>query len=413
MVNSNFGIIGLLAVGVGAFALYKNKDVIENLIKGGNKEQNVPPQLSYESCQGYRSRLYNLGYRIDWISDCQPVTITAPTAIIPTDSPVTSGTGQTGVFSGVGTVTLPTQIQTTTPSVSTPVADEEVDEIIDTIFDGQLDPSSQDAIVEQATKIVISDITLYGFTGQFDINETIKMFGNTNTKVGVLTYDWDFGDGAISSGTNKQYTNHSYEKAGQYTIRLTVSSSYGASATKTKTINVIPDPIQQGDVTAKVLDQANSAIIRLTSTHSQGMKGSYTVNMTGVNVKRVSGNTYINSKSQTDIQITGLTSGYTMFSVDFRPEGSSKDIIIHDNETVFIYDEPVVAPPPQSSGNNTPTCSPSTTVQSILFQLDTVLTAPSWYYSGNVKDVKECRIDEQAFINSYNYLLSTGVITIR
>jgi len=51
--------------------------------------------------------------------------------------------------------------------------------------------------------------------------------------------------------------------------------------------------------------------------------------------------------------------------------------------------------------------------QSILFQLDTVLTAPSWYYSGNVKDVKECRIDEQAFINSYNYLLSTGVITIR
>ena len=103
----DFGIIGVLALGVGAFALYKNKDSIENLIKGGNNEQNVPPQLSGESCQGYRSRLYNLGYRIDWVNECQPDTVTPPSAIIPTDSPVTSGTGQTGVFSGIGTVTLP------------------------------------------------------------------------------------------------------------------------------------------------------------------------------------------------------------------------------------------------------------------------------------------------------------------
>ena len=416
MAKLDLGIIGVLALGVGAFALLKTGILGKITLPKPDitKTPNFPVQLTSESCQQFRNRVQTLGWQVDWNTQCQNEPL-QPTAIIPTDNgqTVTIASGETAVFAGVNTpVILPTQIQSQTPSVSTPIPVEDTQQVIEDIFDGNLDPSSQDVIVTQATKVFISDITLFGFIGQLDIGENIKFFGNVNTGVGVLTYDWDFGDNVISSGTNKQYTNHTYSKEGQYIVTLKVTSNYGASATKTKTINIIPNPVKQGDVTSKVLPQPNSALIRLTNNHTNGITGSFTVNITGANTKRFSSTTHINGKQSAEIIIDGLNSGYSKFSIDFKPNGSSKDIVIDDNQTIFIYDLIVEAIPnaPAVVDNS---CKLSSEVQAILFQLDTVLKSPTWFMTGNVKDVRECNLDERIFINSYNSLLLQGIITVK
>ncbi|MDL2260975.1 PKD domain-containing protein [Methanimicrococcus sp. OttesenSCG-928-J09] len=57
-----------------------------------------------------------------------------------------------------------------------------------------------------------------------------------NSKGENLKYSWDFGDGKTSTDKNPK---HTYEKSGTYTVKLTVSNSYGNNtATKDKYITV-------------------------------------------------------------------------------------------------------------------------------------------------------------------------------
>jgi gliding motility-associated-like protein len=53
-------------------------------------------------------------------------------------------------------------------------------------------------------------------------------FRNTSTGPGTLSYQWDFADGSTSTAPNPQ---HSYSRAGDYPVRLTVTSSVGCVST--------------------------------------------------------------------------------------------------------------------------------------------------------------------------------------
>jgi len=53
-------------------------------------------------------------------------------------------------------------------------------------------------------------------------------FTNTSTGPGTLNYQWDFADGSTSTQTDPQ---HSYTQAGDYPVRLTVTSSVGCVST--------------------------------------------------------------------------------------------------------------------------------------------------------------------------------------
>ena len=55
----------------------------------------------------------------------------------------------------------------------------------------------------------------------------------------VVSWTWFFGDGFISFG---QFTSHSYNNPGNYTVTLTVQDTAGLSASKTTTIPVGPRP---------------------------------------------------------------------------------------------------------------------------------------------------------------------------
>ena len=53
----------------------------------------------------------------------------------------------------------------------------------------------------------------------------------------IVSYSWDFGDGATATGPS---ATHSYASAGSYSARLTVGDDYGLSASSSQTIAVTP-----------------------------------------------------------------------------------------------------------------------------------------------------------------------------
>ncbi len=64
----------------------------------------------------------------------------------------------------------------------------------------------------------------------------------TNTSTGALDFEWDFGDGSISSDFNP---SHTYLNAGVYTLVLTISN-WLTEVTATTSIHVTPLNLKQG-----------------------------------------------------------------------------------------------------------------------------------------------------------------------
>jgi PKD repeat protein len=55
----------------------------------------------------------------------------------------------------------------------------------------------------------------------------------------VVFWSWSFGDNVFSGGT---FTNHNYNRPGNYTVTLTVTDNAGLSSTRSTTVNVRPQP---------------------------------------------------------------------------------------------------------------------------------------------------------------------------
>ncbi len=56
----------------------------------------------------------------------------------------------------------------------------------------------------------------------------------------IVSYAWDFGDGGTSSAVSAE---HSYDAAGEYTVKLTVTDNAGASKSATKQVTVTDPPL--------------------------------------------------------------------------------------------------------------------------------------------------------------------------
>jgi PKD repeat protein len=69
-----------------------------------------------------------------------------------------------------------------------------------------------------------------------------------------LVYFWDFGDGTIKQGQDLNTTNHSYEKAGVYIIKLTVSDDDGANDTVEVKVRINSLPDMDGDGIPDIID---------------------------------------------------------------------------------------------------------------------------------------------------------------
>ena len=71
------------------------------------------------------------------------------------------------------------------------------------------------------------------------VNEEITFDASASTDPdgSIVSYEWDFGDGNITS-TTEEKINHSYSEAGSYMVKLTVTDDDGVTSSTTKRITV-------------------------------------------------------------------------------------------------------------------------------------------------------------------------------
>ena len=84
------------------------------------------------------------------------------------------------------------------------------------------------------------DATPWGLSGRqksFDASGTSDDLGPAG-----LRYEWSWGDGSVRELTYRPYANHTFARAGTYTVELRVTDVEGASASANLTVDVLRDP---------------------------------------------------------------------------------------------------------------------------------------------------------------------------
>jgi len=69
----------------------------------------------------------------------------------------------------------------------------------------------------------------------FTVEGNEVAFLDTSDGVNIVSWEWDFGDGTTST---EQNPTHSYEEAGSYQVKLTITDSNDYSDTVTKFVNI-------------------------------------------------------------------------------------------------------------------------------------------------------------------------------
>jgi PKD repeat protein len=259
--------------------------------------------------------------------------------------------------------------------------------------------------VVQTSKLNLTSIDIFGVTGNTDINETVKFYANVTSGEGIISYDWDFGDGKVSRGTDRQFESHEYKTHGQFTISLTVSNNFGEYMTKSKTINVIPNPVKESDLSIQILRHVNSAVIRITNNHVTNVSGLYDLKLKGSTQKSFSGSVFVQALDYSDITISQLVSGTTGFEFQLRTNG----LILNKVEDLFIETTYIETPSEEDLGY----CVIDQEIRDIVTQLNNTLIAPEWFMKYDVDYIQTCQITKESFLGTFNDMLSKGTIRAR
>ena len=87
--------------------------------------------------------------------------------------------------------------------------------------------------------------------GAVDLAVTFDASGSSDPDGTIVSYDWNFGDGATGSGINSA---HTYGAAGTYNVTLTVTDDRGGSATATSQVTVLAPNVTPTAAFSAVVD---------------------------------------------------------------------------------------------------------------------------------------------------------------
>jgi PKD repeat protein len=119
-------------------------------------------------------------------------------------------------------------------------------------------------------------------SGLAPLNVAFDGGGSSDADGSIVSYAWNFGDGATASGIT---TSHSYATAGSYVARLTVTDNLGATNSTTTTIQVTANlPSAPSNLTATAISRSQ---INLSWSDNAG-------NETGFKIERCAGATCSN-----------------------------------------------------------------------------------------------------------------------
>ncbi|MCX7973672.1 MAG: PKD domain-containing protein, partial [Candidatus Aminicenantes bacterium] len=82
----------------------------------------------------------------------------------------------------------------------------------------------------------VADFTFSPITGLFPLDVTFDASASYDPDGVIVTYEWSFGDGATANG---KIVKHRYSTWGVFNVKLIVYDDNGASATKTKSLEVL------------------------------------------------------------------------------------------------------------------------------------------------------------------------------
>ena len=162
-------------------------------------------------------------------------------------------------------------------------------------------------------------------------------FQNLSTGVGVLTYQWSFGDGGTSVAANP---THSYNTPGSYTVRLIVTNAVGCTDTLTQ-----PNSVTLGSVHADFtspLSVCQGQAVNLINTSSPAPVSAMWSFGDGTTASSINANKTYNSTGNFIIKMVA----------NF---GTCQDSAI---KNISVLTKPVLV----FSGNNTSSCKPPLTV---------------------------------------------------
>lgn len=111
-------------------------------------------------------------------------------------------------------------------------------EVTLTVNDGRASATATTTITVNITE-VIADFIVDKTQGVAPITINFDASSSYNPASGLLTYDWDFGDGTIAEG---EQVAHLYKSPGVFTAMLTVTNNEGKSDTKSMDITVAEEP---------------------------------------------------------------------------------------------------------------------------------------------------------------------------
>lgn len=95
------------------------------------------------------------------------------------------------------------------------------------------------------------------------VGEALPMDASaSSTQSGQATYTWDFGDGTPPSTFTFPRTTHAYQRAGNYTVRVTVNDQRCGTATATASTSVVLRVVLQEKPGGKVLFDFDKADLK-------------------------------------------------------------------------------------------------------------------------------------------------------
>jgi len=112
---------------------------------------------------------------------------------------------------------------------------------------------------------------------QFDASQSFDSDGE------ITNFAWDFGDGAVTSGTDQSTTTHDYLTEGAFTAVLTVTDDDGAAHSASAAINVLPNqPPIAGFTWLFDADGLSASFDATTSTDADGTIVAYSWDFAGL-----------------------------------------------------------------------------------------------------------------------------------
>nr|QNO49634.1 hypothetical protein AIHMFPNM_00037 [Methanosarcinales archaeon ANME-2c ERB4] len=150
---------------------------------------------------------------------------------------------------------------------------------------------------------------------------------------GIVSYEWDFGDGSTGAGANVE---HTYPRSGQYTVTLTVTCYENLSATDSMSITVEPAPVLSISISTGSVPSGESGEVLVWVTSNDGLTQGASVHLSAttgkLNPNEGLTDRYGEFASIFTVPIVDATERYTIYAkaeVDgMRGEGSESDLIM-------------------------------------------------------------------------------------